>query len=146
MSDEDSNLPASWAQHGETMSREDVIFAMKMQGASTADIASELQVTPATVTSMVRGRLRAETETIEDEERTYLLDLENARLDYYLTKLWAQINYGDVKAIMAALKITETRIKMNRMDEVTSTAGAQVLVIGGESDSYIEKLKKMTED
>ncbi len=46
-----------------------------------------------------------------------MVELEADRLDYYLFQLDAAIRKGDVKAIMAALKISERRAKLLGLDD-----------------------------
>jgi hypothetical protein len=118
---------------------------MKMQGLSLSDIASELNLPQHEVNKVLRERFAYEAQFQTEDERTAMLALENARLDYYLSKLWASVQYGDLKAIAEARKISETRVKINQMDKIESTHTTQVLVIGGESQNYVDKLKELAD-
>jgi hypothetical protein len=141
MSDEEPNLPVP----SEGMDMAEVAYLMRRQGLSPSDIATELHTTPAVIYQAVQRRLTHEAQLLGDEERQMLLALENARLDHYLSKIWAQIDYGDLKAIETALKITRERAKLNQMDMPTSTNTTQVLVVGGEAVSYIDALKSVVD-
>lgn len=141
MSDEEQNLPETY--EGVPQSRAEIAYRMKMQGLSLTDIAEELRVEPQTVQLILKERFKYEASFLSDDDREGLLMMENARLDHMLSKLWPSIDYGDIKAIQAALKITELRMKVNQLDLPSSTNTQQVLVIGGSSESYVEKLKAM---
>jgi hypothetical protein len=143
VSDEESNLPEL---SGETRSRAEIAYLMKRQGLSLSDIAVELHVTPQAVADMLADRFAYEAQFLKDDERSGILAMENARLDYYLTKLWPSVEYGDLKAIAEARKISEVRVKINQVDKLSSTATTQVLVVGGESADYVEALKGMAND
>lgn len=125
------------------MTRAELVYKMRLQGLSPSDIAAELGIEVKEVQQHVRRWFKAEAAELSEEERVGILALENARLDHYLAKIWPQIEFGDPKAIMAAVKITETRIKINHLDTPLSTQTNNVLVIGGESHEYIRKLKEL---
>ncbi len=135
----EDNLPVPSA------SAVEVAYAMKRQGLSWADIAAELHTEPTQVYAAVRRRFKQEAQFLGEEEREMLLMLENERFDYMLSKLWAQIEYGDIKAIMAALAISRERRAWNHMDTPLSTSTTQVLVVGGQTQDYIEKLKELSD-
>lgn len=119
---------------------------MKMQGLSLADIGAELHVDPSHVVNMLKQRFAYEASWLTDDDRQSLLAMENARLDYYLSKLWPSIQYGDIKAIAEARKITEVRVKVNQIDQISSTNTTNVLVVGGATEDYVEKLKELSSD
>ncbi len=127
------------------LSREELILNCKMRGMSTVDIAQELQISTVDVSNCVRRQLGRDAEYRTDEEREDMLALENARLDYYLTRLWPSIEMGDIASIKEARAITHERIALNQLQMPSSTATTQVLVVGGESVSYIEKLKELAD-
>jgi hypothetical protein len=124
------------------MSRAEVAYMMRRKGLTLSEVAEELHTTPEQITLMLRARFRAEAEHMTSEDRMNILQMENDRLDYYLGKLWPSIEYGDVKAISLALGIHDRKMKANYLDRPdTSTQSAQILVIGGQEDNYIEALK-----
>ena len=139
MSDAGQNLPATSEE------RDEIIYRMRAQGQSLSEIAQELGVTYNAAFQAVNSRLAKEASYQTDEERARLLALENARLDIYLRKLWPSVEYGDVKAIGLAIRISETRAKINDLTSPTSTNTTQVLVVGGETQSYVESLKQITD-
>jgi hypothetical protein len=141
MSDEE-NLP----ERSVVMSRDELIYAMRLRGLSPSDIAQELNTTSADIRQVISRRIKAEAADLTDEERSSLLAMENARYDFYLAKLWPQIEYGDTKAIQTALQVSAMRMKANQLDKPTSVQTQNVLVLGGESQEYIEGLKSMIND
>jgi len=138
MSGEESKLPVRF-EKGE------VAYLMRRQGMSNAEIADELHITPTQVSSYIKSRLSHEAQRLTDEDREFILALENERLDYYLSKLWPQIEYGDINAIRTALQITKERTSLNQMDRPSSTNTTQVLVVGGQTQDYVERLKELAE-
>lgn len=128
------------------MSKQEIAYLMKRQGLSLSDIAQELNTPVSVISQYIKNQLQHDAEALSDEERQSLLALENARYEYYLSKIWPQIEYGDLKAVQTALAISDRKIRANQLDLPSSTSTTQVLVIGGESVSYIEKLKGMVGD
>jgi len=122
----------------------EVAYRMNRQGMSYTDIAAELGTTPNQIYNAVRHRFKQEASFLGEDEREMLLMMENERFDYMLSKLWPQIEYGDIKAIQTALQISRERRAWNHMDTPLSTSTTQVLVVGGATDDYIEKLKELS--
>lgn len=120
---------------------------MQIQGHSLHDIAQELDYnSEAAVAVAIRRELDRQAAQIPATERTALIKLEDDRLNYMLTKVWQQVEFGDAKAIETALKIIGMRIKLHQMDAIdTSSSTTQVLVISGAENEYIEKLKRLSE-
>ena len=141
MSDEE-NLP----EPSGVMTRAEVIYQMRLRGLSPSDIADELRTTTADVQSVIARRIKAEAADLTDEERSSLLAMENARYDFYLSRLWPQIEHGDARAIQTALQVSAMRLKANQLDKPTSVQTQNVLVVGGESHDYIQQLKSMIDD
>lgn len=139
MSDAD-DLPVSY-----TESKQEMAYNMKRRGMSLSEIAEELRCDTSLVVNMLKARYAYEARYLDDDERDGLLAMENARLDFYLSKLWPSVEYGDLKAIAEARKITEVRVKINNIDKLSSTNSTQVLVIGGEQANYLQKLKELSE-
>lgn len=125
--------------------REELAYRMRRMGLTVSDIAQELQTESSAIVKLIKTQLEQDESYHSDEERKTLLDMENARLDYYLTKLWPAIEHGDPKSIVAALAVTDKRIKLNRMDIPSSTDRAAVLVISGESAEYVRQLKELAD-
>lgn len=137
MSDEELNLPA--------LSTGEQAYLMKMSGLSLSEISAQLNVNTTTVASSINLALKREASYLTQEDRDDILAMENNRLDYYLSKLWDQIQYGDVRAILAALQIHDRKMKANRLDQPTSVQNNQVLVIGGDQADYLQRLKQVTD-
>jgi orotate phosphoribosyltransferase-like protein len=123
-----------------------VAYTMKRRGMSLADIADELHVSPSTVTNMISKRYAELASEQTLEEKQDILAMENDRLDFYLSKLWPSIEYGDIKAITAALAIHDRKMKANQLDKPDAqTQQATILVVGGQEDDYIARLKQLSE-
>jgi hypothetical protein len=140
MSDEESNLPVPYDLEPRQ------VYQLKMQGLLVSDIAELYRTDKQQVVGALRLELKHDAEMLTDEDRNTTLKLENDRLDYYLTKLWPSIDFGDTKAIALALKITELRLKANQIDKPSSGGQTnQVLVIGGMQADYVERLKQIVD-
>ena len=126
------------------MTRGEMAYLMKRRGLSLSDIATELHIDERTVVGLINTQLKHEAELQTSEQRGFILAMENERLDYYLTKLWPSIEYGDPKAITAALAIHDRKMKANQLDKPdASTQQATVLVVGGAELDYVETLKQL---
>ena len=89
------------------------------------------------------GRLVA-METAAD--RSDLLALQDARYNYLLSKIWPQVEFGDLPSVEMARKLIGDLTKLHHLDAVdTATQTTQVLVIGGAEAEYVDALKKMVE-
>ena len=121
-------------------------YLMRRQGLSLSAIAEELHIEERTVTQLIATELKLAAEMQTTEQRSLILAMENDRLDYYLTKLWPSIEYGDPKAITTALAIHDRKMKANQLDKPdASTQQATVLVVGGAEIDYVEKLKQLAQ-
>jgi orotate phosphoribosyltransferase-like protein len=137
---QESSLPS------QVLTRADVAYQMRRRGMSLVDIADELHVGPKAVQDMISSRFRQLSEERTDQDKRDILDMENDRLDYYLAKLWPSIEYGDPKAITAALAIHDRKMKANQLDKPDAqVAQSTILVVGGQEEDYIAKLKELTE-
>lgn len=128
------------------MSRAEVAYMMKRRGLTLSEVADELQCSPEDVSALIRARFKAEAEHLTSEDRFNILQMENDRLDMYLSKLWPSIEYGDLKSIALALNIHDRKMKANYLDRPDSqTQASTILVIGGAEESYIDSLKAAVE-
>lgn len=120
---------------------------MQLAGRSLGEIATELGYnSPAAVLNAINaetGRLVA-METAAD--RSDLLALQDARYNYLLSKIWPQVEFGDLPSVEMARKLIGDLTKLHHLDAVdTATQTTQVLVIGGAEAEYVDALKKMVE-
>lgn len=137
MSDEEQSL-----EPYATRSRAEIAYLMKRQGMSLSDIADELHVEPSSVSDMIANRFKQEAAHQTPEERESILAMENDRLNFYLSKLWPSIEYGDVKAISLALGIHDRVMKANQLDKAEAGSNqTHVLVVGGKEEDYVNALK-----
>jgi hypothetical protein len=123
-------------------------YMLKMAGLSLVEVADRLGYTNgAAVAKAIRDEVISAAKDTVPEDRETLLDLEVARLDYAQAKIWMGVEAGDPKSVDSLLKIIALRTKLRGLDTVDATVGQQtVLVIGGQTEEYIAKLKAIVED
>lgn len=122
-------------------------YNAKLAGFSHAEIADRLDYpSAAAVYADIKRHLEAAVQRQPADTREAMLQMERDRLDFLQSRVWPQCEYGDLKAIEAALKIINTRIKLESFDAIDSSAHVNtVLVVGGEERDYISKLKEVSE-
>lgn len=126
--------------------RAEVAYMMRRRGLTLSEVAAEMHTTADEVTQLIRGRFKQESEHLTSEDRMNILQMENDRLDYYLTQLWPGIEEGDPKSIATALGIHDRKMKANYLDRPDSqTQSTQILVVGGMEDDYVKALKAAAE-
>jgi hypothetical protein len=118
-----------------------------MAGHSLAEIADQLgYASPQAVNSAIVGETRMLVTMASAAERGDLLQLQNDRYAYLLSKVWPQVEFGDLAAVNAARGLLGDITKLNQLDALDSASHTtQVLVVGGVENEYIEKLKKLAE-
>jgi hypothetical protein len=84
------------------------------------------------------------------ENAAELIRMELERLDMLQLVVWRQARQGDLKSIETVLKIMSQRAKYLGLDdgnkaEDDGDATKGVIVIGGDSEEYIEAIKRVTE-
>lgn len=140
MNDEDESFPSA------VMSRAEVAYLMRRKGLTLTEVAEELHISIHDVQALIRSRFKAEAEHMTSEDRMNILQMENDRLDLYLSKLMPSIEYGDVKSIALALNIHDRKMKANYLDRPDSSSQqSTILVVGGAEESYVEALKASVE-
>ena len=123
----------------------DQAYDLKLAGASLAEIADELGYSsPAEVSTAIRKRFEWEAREITSLERESALALELLRLDKLQKGLWQSAVYGDPKSVSEVLKIMTLRGKYLGFDQPDAdTHQTTVLIVGGDEESYVEKLKQL---
>jgi len=121
--------------------REKAAFALRIAGATYAQIAERLGVTTAGAHKIVKRvleRTRAET----NEEAAELRRLEVERLDALLLTLWKPATEGSLGAIDRVLKVMERRARLLGLDAPTRqdiTSGGETLkVVLGWGDDHAD--------
>ena len=146
---QDPSAEASEVIYGEiVLTRAQEAYEMKLSGRTPREIADELGYeSPMAVVNAIRSQMKSEASFLTDTDRQSLLQMEMDRLDRLLAKVWPSAMTGDPKSVEAALKITDRRIKITGLDAVDTTTQAHtVLVIGGQEQDYISKLKELADD
>lgn len=152
MSDEESKTPLRLADatvDGEVvLSRAEEAYQRKLSGASLTEIRDEMGFpNERDVSECIKGRMKYEAQFLEEDQRETILQLELARLDKQYQALWPSAMYGDIRANLALLAISDRRMKWSGMDVPDAMKGQHtVLVVGGDESTYLERLKSMVED
>src|SRR5829696_4630995 len=90
-------------------------LSLKLAGVSTAQIAERMGIQPDTVRQLINRTLAsAENRAVEE-----MRELENARLDRAQAAIWSQVLAGDVRAVIAFLRISARRARLNGLDSPT---------------------------
>jgi hypothetical protein len=118
-------------------------YQLKMAGLDLPEIALRLNYpTGAAVAKAINDEIRREARSLKTESRTELLDLELDRLNYMLSKIWQQIEYGDLNSIRTGMAIIAQRTKLLGLDlPDASTQQQTVLVVSGSEADYIKALQ-----
>lgn len=121
-------------------------YQLKRAGYSLSEICEELKYnTPGEVTQAINAQVKYEASYLTDSQRESILGMEMARLDELYKAFYPSAMYGDPKAGDMCLKISDRRMKWAGMDMPDMSAGqAQILVIGGEQQNYLDKLKELS--
>lgn len=102
---------------------------LRKQGVSYAEIAKQVGYKSGSgAHAAVRKALKKTLQEPADDLRK----IENERLDSMLAALWDKVEKGDPQAIMAGIKISERRAKLNGLDspaEVDVTSGGAAIAI-----------------
>lgn len=120
---------ATASRRTQAAEREKAAFALRIAGATYAQIAERLGVTTAGAHKMVKRvleRTRAETNEIADELRR----VEVERLDALTLTLWKQATAGNLGAVDRVLRVMERRARLLGLDAPAKqdvTSGGQAL-------------------
>lgn len=128
-------------------SRAEEAYELKLSGKSLREIAIELGFdSTADVAKLISNQLKLEAKHLTSVERGGLLQMELDRLDRLQEKCWPAAMMGDPKSVEAVLKIMDRRIRVAGLDAVdTATQQHTILVVGGQEDDYVRKLKELTD-
>ena len=128
-------------------SRAEEAYERKLSGQSLAEIADEMGYSSAeAVSHAIKDRMGFEAQFLEEGDRKTILSLELARLDKQRQALWQSAMYGDIRANLALLQIADRYVKYSGADLQDVSAGQHtVLVVGGDEQDYLEKLKGMAD-
>lgn len=113
---------------------------LRRQGSTLAQIGAELGISPQAAAKAL-DRALAE---LRPEPPRALLDLEQQRLDHYLSRLAPAIERGDAEAIHAALRIAERRAKLVGLDAPDERRLS--LALEGQADQVLEILRRVLDD
>lgn len=122
-------------------------YEKKIAGWSLAEIAEDMGYASGTeVSRAIAERVGFEAQFLEENDRKTIIAMELARLDLQTRALWESAMYGDIRANLALLQISDRRMRWTGADLVDANAGqSMVLVVGGDEASYLDKLKGMAD-
>lgn len=135
--------------YGEVVaSRVEEAYRLRLQGKTFTKIADELGYTSGLeVAQAIRSRMKSEATRLTIEDRESLLQMEMDRLNALRTAHWEAAMLGDDKSTEICLKITDRMIKVGQLDAMdTKINQAAVLVISGNEQDYVNKLKELSNE
>jgi len=145
MEDETSKEVEQAIEGALVSSRAEEAYRQKLSGSSLSEIADDLGYRSTTeVVHAINSLMKQGAVFITEAGRAGFLQMELDRLDILQTKAWPSAMTGDPRSIEAVLKIMDRRIKITGLDSVdTATQQNTVLVIGGQEQDYLQKLKEL---
>lgn len=128
-----------------TQEKSYLAYNLKMAGLSMTEIAERLDYPSTNAAVMaIRNHIQEDARGQSSEFRQNLLQMELDRLDFMLSRIWPQIEHGDLKAVDSGVKIIQTQARIAGIDQIdASTKVQQVLVVSGDEKDYISKLKEI---
>lgn len=125
------------------LERQRMALELRKSGATFAQIAEHVGYSsPNSAWRAVQSALKE----ITHEPALELRTLEMERYNYYLLKLWPDVQKGSRAAIETALRVQDRIDKLNGLEaptEITHHVEGAVLVIEGSTDDYIAGLERM---
>jgi hypothetical protein len=120
---------------------------MRLAGKTPTEIADELGYASGNeVRQAINAQMKSEATFLSEQGRNGILQMELDRLDRLQSVAWPSAMTGDPKSIEAVLKIMDRRIKITGIDAIDTAAQQHtVLVIGGQEQDYVKKLKELAE-
>lgn len=127
-------------------SRIEQAYELKLSGKTYQQIADELGWANAyDVASALRNRFKSDATKMTTDDRESILQMELDRLDRLRQVHWEAGMLGDLKSAEILLKITDRVVKLAGLDQIdTATQTHAVLVVGGQEEDYVAKLKELT--
>lgn len=127
------------------MSRAEYVYNLTLRGVPASEIAAELGVDLTHVYAIIEHAFRAEASAISPENKQGLIALEVGRLNKIQRASWDAMEMGDSKAADIILKCIALRMKIQKLDLPDAAINQNtVLVIAGQTQDYIERLKELT--
>lgn len=122
-------------------------YEKKIAGWSLSEIAEDMGFSSVNdVSQAISRQVTHEVQFLEESDRETILGLELARLDALWKALYPSATYGDPRAVLACLQISDRRMKWSGTDMPDMAKGQHtVLVVGGDESNYLEKLKGMAD-
>lgn len=99
----------------ESRSREDAALELRKRGLTHVEISRELGVSDTTAYNLTKRAVQRLMEHL-NESAAEVRKIEEGRLDALLNAVWLPAMKGDPKAILAALRVSESRRKLLGVD------------------------------
>jgi hypothetical protein len=128
-------------------SRAAAAYQLKMAGRSLREIADDLgYASDVEVAHAITVRMKYEAKFLSEAGRTGLIQLVMDRLEALHQAYWQGALAGDREDAKFVLSVIDRLVRLGQLDSIdTQTQQTQVLVIAGEEQDYVAKLKELTE-
>jgi hypothetical protein len=150
--DDETNTPSTpdpeEAIQGEVVAtRAMEAYQRKMAGWTLREIADDLgYASDVEVANAITRQMKSEAKFLTDAGRAGILQLEIDRLEALHRAYFQSAVNGDREDAKFVLSVADRLIRLTQLDSIdTKTQQAQVLVISGQEEDYVAKLKELTE-
>jgi hypothetical protein len=150
--DDETNTPSTpdpeEAIQGEVVAtRAMEAYQRKMAGWTMREIADDLgYASDVEVANAITRQMKSEAKFLTDAGRAGILQLEIDRLEALHRAYFQSAVNGDREDAKFVLSVADRLIRLTQLDSIdTKTQQAQVLVISGQEEDYVAKLKELTE-
>lgn len=126
----------------------EMAYELKLGGKSLVWIADHLGYrSDMEVVKAINAQMKQGAEYLTEAGRGGIFQMEMDRLDRLQEKVWPSAMTGDPKSVLSALQIHDRRVKLAGLDRVdTQTDQHTVMIIGGEEQDFVDKLKELAGD
>lgn len=119
---------------------------LRRNGYTLAEIAVEMGIPSTRVNGLVKSRLSAAAELVDQAAKSELLALELERFDAMTKGLWPQASRGDPRSVEALLKVSMARAKLLGLEAppIQVDARTQTVLVGGSTEEYVAALRSIS--
>lgn len=129
-------------------SNAEAAYELKLQGRTLSQIADQLGYSSdVEVAHALRDQMKLGAQHLSESGRNGILQMEIDRLERLHAAYYPSAIAGDREDAKLVLTIMDRMIKLGKLDAVdTATQGHTVLVISGEEQSYVDKLRSLVDE
>lgn len=122
-------------------------YKMRRAGLSYFQIAENLGVPEARIPKLMHKAISSAAELVSIGDRQELLAMEIERLDYMQSKLWPDVELGDIRAMEMVLKLIQERVKdlglAMSAPEQQQVNVVSAVVVPSSTDDYAAALRRI---